>query len=437
MNNLTNFPQHEVVKEKLTGIKWVCYGRARLETRRPPQLLGAEVYGVDATPNGFVVLHDIYDLNGNRHSVVEEITRDYKILWSKVDLVPPPTSYCSVVYNWETGRVLLCNQRKVVEYDPRADKVTLELTEFKGIGPFKLVQTATYEYESPPMYHGPPYGAKYTGNIWIVDRDAHFIALVDRSGNVLYSFGTYGTAGNGLNLRYPYWAEGSGNRCLIADSGNCRVFAYDFVNKRFAWVWAYPSPRCHRLLYGDKYLVLPFRGGAPGVVVKGSIIEYATPFPLIESMGAFTSENTLVVCSHTNIYEFDVGAAVQPLRRPIMPISLAGQPLDANQSLEARLGYPLVVWADPFEELRIEVLSTQAATLNIYRLKTVHGGMYPFPSFWAQPDANGNLQWDLYDSVSLRAGKLVTYPLDCSGVWRVDVIMGSSPGSIDLRLLLK
>jgi hypothetical protein len=340
------------------------------------------------------------------------------------------------VYNWETGRVLLCNQKKVVEYDPRADKVTLELTEFKGIGPFKLVQTATYEYESPPMYYGPPYGAKYTGNIWIVDRFAHFIALVDRSGNVLASFGTYGTPGNGLRLNEPYWAEGSREACLIADSRNSRVFAYDFVNKRFLWVWAYPNPRCHRLMYGDKYLVLPFRGAAPGVVLDFAMI-YVTPFPLIESMGAFTSENTLVVCSHTNIYEFDVGAAVQPLRRPVMPISFAGVSLGANQSLEAVVGYPLVVWADPFEELRIEALSTQAATLNIYRLKTAQVGIYPWSSICAQPDADGNPQWDLYDSIPLSAKKLVIRHLDCMGVWRVDVIMGSSPGSVDLRVLLK
>jgi hypothetical protein len=132
------------------------------------------------------------------------------------------------VYNWETGRILLCDHKKVVEYDPKADKVTLELTEFKGIGPFKLVQTATHEYEMLPRYHGPPHGAKYTGNIWIANRDAQFIALVDRSSNVLCSFGTYGTAKNGLNLRWPYWAEGSRELCLIVDSGS-RVFGYDFT----------------------------------------------------------------------------------------------------------------------------------------------------------------------------------------------------------------
>jgi hypothetical protein len=123
-------------------------------------------------------------------------------------------------------------------------------------------------------------------------------------------------------------------------------------------------------------------------MVKGSIIDYVTPFPLLENMGAFTSENTIVICSHTNLYEFDVGAAVQPLRRLVMPISLAGQPLDANQSLEARVGYPLVVWADPFEELTIEALSTQAATLNVYKLKQLTRAC--ILSFWAQPDANGN-----------------------------------------------
>jgi hypothetical protein len=417
----------------LKPIRWVCYGRARLETRRPPQLLGTGVYGVDATPNGFVVFHGIYDLNGNPHSVVEEITRDYRILWSKVDLISVPTYYCSVVYNWENGRVLLCNGTKVVEYDPKADKVTLELTEFSGIGPFKRVVTATYEYESPPTYHTQPYGAKYTGNIWVVDRDAHFIALMDRNGNVLASFGTYNQAGNGLKLNYPFWAEGSRERCTIADSGNHRVFMYNFTTSQFVCVWGYPNPRCYRVMWGDRYLVSSFRGGAPTICITGSMFEMISPFTGLESQVTYTPLGTVAETWHTSIVEYNPSACLSLPRQPVMPISIADLPRAANTSTGL---YPF--WPEPYNRCQIQVMSTQTATLNIYVLKTVQVGMYPYFSLWAQPDANGNLQWQLFDSLSLTANTLTVYNIDNPiGLMAVEVVMGPTAGSVDLRVLLR
>jgi len=418
----------EALREELHGIRWVCYGRAHLETRKPPQILG-HPSSIDLTPNGFVVAEHICDKNGVLHGHVFEVDRNYRILWEKLDLVGPG-EYPSVCYNWKTGKVLIGDAYNgvVKEYDPGTDRVTLELTEFKGVGKFRHPR-ATYVWKNMPETNGPPAIEYEENEIWVADYGAHYVARLDRDGNVLDSLGTYGTPGSGRNLREPWFATGTRINCYIADRVNHRAFIYNFAADKFYILWAYPMVQEFRVMFGSMYVVTSavyptFVGRYPD--------RFMAPFGF-RSSAVWTDLNTLVMTDHVHIYEFDTSFLTGRKPNELVWPSYANYTMGAGSSLGKHVIVPSF-----WNEVVIQALSTQRATLKLYSLKQIASPWLGDPTnpLEAEPDADGNLQWEEYDSVLLRPNKLEVYPIeDPPGCMAIDIEMGDADGAIDLRVL--
>jgi len=109
-----------------------------------------------------------------------------------------------------------------------------------------------------------------------------------------------------------------------------------------------------------------------------------------------------------------------------LPIA-TGEGLSANTS-SGITPVPLLAHSST----RVDAYSTEAATLNLYVLKQLPGCEWP-P--FGEPDADGNPQWQKYDSVSISADTLESYLFsNPTGLVGAEIVMGGTAGNYDLHI---
>jgi len=132
-----------------------------------------------------------------------------------------------------------------------------------------------------------------------------------------------------------------------------------------------------------------------------------------------TRYGTFLGTYHGSVYEWDWRASPDYQVPIIWPNRTA-----RDVTTEAHV-LPCFGWSS----VKIEALSTAADTLNVYSLRT-RGGLSEVP-IEAKPDADGNLQWQTYDSVGMTADELEVYDISSpTGVMKVEV---TGTGVKDLR----
>lgn len=404
----------ETLREELAwrrGIRWFLGWNAG--AKDVPPLFRGKWQFAEEMPDGDILLTA-------QEGFIMKVSRDYEVKWRRLEGVMGNHMFNTAVVNYVDGRILVSDpaNHRVFVYNPETDKVELVLDRFVE-GPFGTPR-ANWEFHQYHRY-------SETGRIIVVDFEKHFVALFDEKGNQLYSWGEYGVAGNGRRLNHPLWATGTSTYLHIVDEGNNRgiyvnLEAGDYVSLD-GEVWPRPSHTEHSP--GD------YRSIASSVfppVVSSMDGPLGMGWWVSELCFTPTRELTWLGTHHGNVYEIDFRAAPR-YRVPVIWPNLTDVSLGARESTGV---YPLPCWG--WKRVVIQAMSTQDATLNIYVLKTRGGFDEIFYS--GRFDADGNPQWQLYDSVALTANKLEVYPIGApAGVMGVEVVMGSTAGTIDLRCL--
>jgi len=348
------------------------------------------------------------------HGIIK-VSRDYEMKWRRLEDTMGGSMENAAVWNYKSGKILVSDpdNSRILIYNPETDTIEHTLTEFPGVGSFGRVRG---------NWEGHQYWRKSeTGRIWVADLDNHFVGLLSEDGSTLEeSFGTYGTSGDGLNLNVPYWVDGWDTYATICDYGNSRGIKVDVTTDDIKWLYAYPRPTHFSLSTDERTSIAsvhfrPFLFCGDGSTgIPWWISEYClTP----------TRYGTWLGTHHGTVYEWDLRSAPQHQVPAIYPNW-------TSVSADTRLVIlPCLGWTS----VKIETLSTAADTLTIYSLKT-RGGDSEVP-IEAEPDADGNLQWQEYDSVGLTADTLENYPITApAGVMAVQV---TGTGTVDLRAHFK
>jgi len=401
------------------GVKWWCGSHGNLpETvadRRKPYLIGKAQF-IDEFPNGDFVI-------ANQSGFITKMDRDYEVKWEWGRGTLGNSANNAAVVNWDNGRILVSDPAndRILEYDPATDSVTLTLDTFSGVGGMTTPR-ANYAMETGKYRPYP----SYSGNINVADHPNHYVAVVDRDGNVLHSFGTYGTAGDGTNLNHPMWLFSGGNgHYFISDQRNNRVIRgtdMDADGIDFLLAWTLPS--CfdkggRRYALTGNHMHSAHNTGDGLIGFAPFVSESCIRNSFQEGVGGLSALGTF----HGSAWEYDLRSAAQVMRPMIWPNSV-GEAADTNLYVVPMLAFNRAV---------VQALSTDADTLTIYSLKT-RGGNSEMPHE-ADPDASGNLQWQEYDSVDLTADTLESYILsNPAGVMAVQV---TGTGTVDLRCHLE
>jgi len=396
------------------GIKWWVGGLAPKANRDPPYMLRQARYA-EQIPGENDIL--IVNRNPGSYSTVMRMARDYSIEWEwGEDELSDVAS--AAVYNRETGKVLVSDEgnSRLVEFDPATGDVTLELTDWGATGAMSNPR-GTYEFDSGLSN---PHVSDYTGNIMGVDTTEQYAACLDRDGNVIEDYGTYGTRGDGLNLSDPMWIEGRRDGCLLCDEENFRILSrLDMSTDDAKEVLAWADPGCARWAGGTVAVAGEF---IPGAVVQSGTLRM---LPMHGSLVSITNNLTYLIRSGPNVYEWDSRASRQFLT-PIKHPYAFDRSLDANESTRK---FPIPCFGH--SKVKIMALSDQSADLNLYILKgRKQTRENPIEG---EPDADNNLQWISYDTVSLTANELEKYILSSpAGLMACEVAMGSTAGTASL-----
>jgi len=401
------------------GVKWWCGGQANLpETvadRRKPYLIQKAQF-IDEFPNGDLLI-------ANQAGFITKMDRDYDVKWEWGRGTLGTEATNAAVVNWDNGRILVSDpaNNRILEYDPATGSITLTLDEFSGVGSFGRAR-ANYAMEKNKFRPYP----SYTGNINVADPDNHYVAIVDRNGNVQHSFGTYGTPGDGTDLHDPNWLFSGGNGFyLISDTLNNRViWGTDMDADDIGFLYAWTRPTCfdrggRRYTLTGNHMHSIHHTGDGLIGFAPFVSEYCARNSFQKGVGGLSVLGTF----HGSAWEYDLRSAAQVMRPMIWPNSV-GEAADTNLYVIPMLA---------FSSAKIEALSDAADTLTVYSLKT-RGGRSEMPHE-ADPDASGNLQWQEYDSVGLTADTLESYPItNPVGVMAVQV---TGTGTVDLRCHLE
>jgi len=384
------------------GIKfWVGSGVDK-ENRKPPYMVNKCQF-VTETWDGNLLLAD-------QSGYVMEMDRFYDVKWEwgRDELVSD--ARIKAIPNYTTGRVLISNPAddRIIEYNPEADEITLDLTSYDP-GSFDAPR-ATYRGHAP-------FEKRYeTDEIHVADTLNHYAAHIERDGTVVDSFGTYGTSGDGTNLNKPLWLTGT-NR-YIADYENNRIVRLTSDWSDVNWLVAYPAPGHFVRGSGDIFGVASARFPMAMYTGDGMV---SLPWWVSEACIRLGRNGTVLGTHHGNVYEYD-WRAVNDMKRRVSvkyPIDVVNVSAPTDRYVLPCLGFSRVV---------VEAISDAADTLTLYSLKT-RASEVPLD---AVPDADGNLQWQEYDSVGLTANELETYIIsNPHGVMAVEVT--GSGTSVDLR----
>jgi len=396
------------------GIKWWVGGRTPKANRDPPYMLREARYAEQIPGENDILI--VNRVPGS-HSTVLRMARDYSIEWEWGEDILSDT-VTAAVYNRETGKILVSDagNNRLVEFDPATGDVTLELTDWGATGTMTNPR-ATYEFDAMPSN---PFVSSYTGNIVGVDEEEHYAACLDRDGNVIEDYGTYGTRGDGLNLSDPIWIEGRRTGCLLCDEENFRILSrLDMSTDDAEGVLSWPDPGCARWAGGTVAIAGEF---IPGAVVQSGTLRM---LPMRGQTVGITNNLTYLIRSAGDIYEWDSRASKQFLTSIKHPY-LFDISLDANASTR-KFSIPCF----GHSKAKIMALSDQAADLNLYILKG--RGQTRVNPIEGEPDADNNLQWISYDTVSLTANELEDYALPSpAGMMACEVVMGSTAGTVSL-----
>ena len=355
---------------------------------------------------------------------IMKISRSYEVRWRRLEGVMGSDWGNAATWNHHTNKVLVSDpaNKRVLVYDPEADRIELTLTEWGPDKPFGRVRA---EWEG--HYLPSPGDVEAEGRILVADLDNHVVGVFEPDGTLLYTFGEYGVPGSGKRLNEPNWASGHRNYCWIADRRNHRVIVVDLETGKIHGGACYPYPTYVNPAAPDWYTVTseyfrPIVWSADGMI--------GMPWWVCESCLTMTKEGTFLGTNHGNVIEWDLRAAPLYAVPAIFP-NITAASLDANASSGI---FPLICLG--WRKVQVQAYSTQDATLNVYSLRT-RGGDSESP-VEAALDSEGNLQWQLYDSIPLPAGELKCYVLEGGvGVFGVEVVMGSSAGEFDLRGLFQ
>jgi len=384
------------------GIKFRVGSGVDRENRKPPYMVNWCDF-VTETWDGNLLLAD-------RSGYVMEMDRfyDVKWQWGRDELEGSPQM--KVIPNYGTGRVLISDpgNDRIVEYDPDADEITLDLTSYE-LGSFNAPR-ATYRGHTP-------FSKRYeTDKIHVADTKNHCVAAIERDGTVIKSFGTYGTPGDGTNLNRPLWVTGAER--YVADYENNRVVRMTKDWSDVNYLMAYPDPTCFVRESGDFMGVSGAR--FPPTLWSGQGM-VALPWWISKACIRLGRNGTILGTQTGNAYEYDWRAVNNMKRRVSVkyPIEAVGVSAPTDRYVLPCLGFSRVV---------VEAISDAADTLTLYSLKT-RPAEAPLEAI---PDADGNLQWQEYDSVGLTANELETYTITAPhGVMAVEVT--GSGTSVDLR----
>jgi len=173
------------------------------------------------------------------HQVIE-VNPEYEILWSFGKLNVFGTGLKElhspefVDYDEETDRVLIADKlnNRFLEVDRKTRVVTAFTS--SALGPFGEIRSAMYN--------------PFTGNFVVADETNHVVFEMDRTGAIIWSFGTYGTPGSTLSLlNKPFHAEMLEHekdiqRVIISDFGNDRVLQVRVADGVVETLWVVPEP---------------------------------------------------------------------------------------------------------------------------------------------------------------------------------------------------
>jgi len=408
------------IPEWRRGIKWYAPGSGRdlpkkVGDRTKPAIVGFATF-VDECEDGDLLIS--YRSEGS--GIICKMGRDHEVKWEWGRGEMGNSTRNAAVRNWNTGNVLISDvaNSRILEYDPSADQVNFEITEFSGVGSFDSPR-ATYELGSgQEVAQERPY-PKYTGNVNVADFMNHYVAILDDAGAVQQSFGTYGTSGDGTDLRRPYWLWGNESYYFIADCRNNRVIrGTDMAGDAVDFLVAWPYPTSVRNLHlvtisSEHFRPLAFTGDG-----LHSFLPFVSEHCLTRNFwgGGLSLSGTY----HGSAFEIDLRSAPE-LGQPMMWPNVTGETANTELYVIPCLG---------FERVVVEALSSAADTLHLYSLKT-RGGHDENPPM-AEADASGNLQWQEFKTKGLTADELYRYAM--TSPYGVQAVQVTGSGSVDLRV---
>lgn len=279
--------------------------------------------------------------------------------------------------------------------------------------------------------------------IFICDPSNHVVVHCKWDGEVLDSWGTYGTAGSGdgyldtpqtvatsQSLFYRTPDKGV-TRVVIGDTNNHRVLWWHLPTDSIIGQLPFPQPKA-RTVMGNSIISVKEKGDfhlGNYIFFDNCIPSPAWFEPRTESLISHPSKpNIFLAAMHANALDREVFVA-EPKNVPPVTMRLwEGESVSAGTALDSM---PIPDWYRPHKTINIK--PTQDGSMDIETARWVGTG-----TWWIENTASWDGSWDVIDKdITLTAGECYTLHLKRPlGILRVSVTLnadGEVDGWVNLR----
>jgi len=397
------------------GVLWFLGNspRTQAEGRGDSPFMAYSLGWVEKLPNGNYLVADGAAPKGS--GTVIEVAPNYDIEWSygewrKTNKLSQSVRMAQYLPEKDSYIISDAGNERVIQVDKSSKDVEEELTSIDS-GTLRE-PIARWDWEK--------------GNLLLVDYEQHYFAEVDWTGDEKTSFGVFGTAGSdATHLDTPQGVDmARGVDAIIADHGNDRLITVDAGTAQRIFIT--PNVRSVHRIYeeGGYPLQANYAVGCPQHL--GFLFENSGDvwnwMPLGARFVTISKDLTGIFRRHGPAWELDFRAwkrMQRTARQPWSETFMDSVTLGAGASGDM---YPFYTF--PWREVTVRAVSTQAATLDIYALRTASG------QIWS---ADIPATWDEYDSVSLSAGVPNQYRVPGGApTMAAQVTMGGTQGDVSL-----